>query len=120
MLRQIFSKSVARCVPGNRDHLTVGFARMLERQNFSLMVAAVLGTPFPLEGVAQNARISGDTRPVFVVGKCRCTRIGTSSRLETDHSSSVSGTGRPTRSARVAAVTAASATNPEIPVSDRG
>jgi hypothetical protein len=58
--------------------LTVGFAPMLLRQNFSLPVAVVLGTRLRLEGVVRNARISGDTRPVFAAGKCHCMKIGTS------------------------------------------
>jgi hypothetical protein len=85
MLRQIFPRFVAQFAPGNRVRLTVGFAQMLVRQNFSLPVVVVLGTPLQPEDVVRAVRISGDTQAVFVAGKCHCTKIGTSSNLEADH-----------------------------------
>jgi hypothetical protein len=78
MRQQIFPRSVAHSARGNRVHLTVGYARMLVHQNFSLPVAGIPGTRLRLEGVVRNARISGGTQAVFVVGKCHCMKIGTS------------------------------------------
>jgi hypothetical protein len=85
MRQQIFPRFVALFARGSRVRLTVGFARISVRQNFSSTVAGIPGTPSPLEGVVRNARISGGTQAAFVAGKCHCTRIGTSKILENNY-----------------------------------